>query len=155
MKQFDEKARREALNKIACISNGDPGTSYVEHALGDCTFTSLDDLLGKTIIDISGAEEGNDFILFECSDGSKYLMLHFKDCCESVDINDICGDIDRLIGHPILQAQETTHDGQDDYHDSFTWTFYNLGTVKGYVTIKWYGTSNGYYSERVDFVRIK
>jgi hypothetical protein len=38
--------------------------------------------------------------------------------------------------------------------ESFTWTFYRLGTIKGDITIRWYGSSDGWYSESVSFKKI-
>lgn len=107
------------------------------------------DLLGKTLknINIPNKEK----IHFYTTCDKYYLMYHKQDCCESVTIEDICGDIADLIGNPILSAYESTSEGDDEIYDSSTWTFYVLSTVKGSVTIRWFGGSNGYYSETVDF----
>lgn len=67
-----------------------------------------------------------------------------------------------LIGSPITQAEETTNDKinpvgvpvSEFQEYSFTWTFYKIATIKGYVTILWYGSSNGYYSESVTVERL-
>jgi hypothetical protein len=82
-------------------------------------------------------------------------MFHQQDCCESVLLEDIIGDVQDLIGSPILEAEETTDGGWDDEHESYTWTFYKLGTIKGHVNIRWFGSSNGYYSESVDFEKVE
>jgi hypothetical protein len=95
-------------------------------------------------------------MIFTTVDGIKFEMYHEQDCCESVYIEDICGDLDDLIGIPIVIAEESIFVGENPQgvevpqnQCSFTWTFYLLSTIKGSVTIRWYGSSNGYYSERV------
>ncbi len=106
----------------------------------------FNELLGKTIVEITGLEKGSEEVVFKCLGGSTYKMYHDQECCEYVAIDDVVGDVGDLIGSPILLAEECV-DG------SVTWTFYKLATTKGYVDIKWYGGSNGYYSESVDFVK--
>lgn len=120
--------------------------------------TKFAELVGKTILDIQGLEKGSDEVVFVCSDGSNYKMYHSQDCCETVDIDDVIGDVKDLIGSEIVIAEENSNsegNPKEKYDDSFTWTFYKLATKKGYVDIRWYGSSNGYYSERVDFVKIE
>ena len=115
----------------------------------------FEDLKGRTITAIERKEDYE--LKFACADGDVFRLCHHQDCCESVYIEDICGDLDDLIGTPILVAEERTEDEPDDgeYGDISGWTFYELRTIKGSVTIRWHGSSNGYYSIGVDFDRLK
>ena len=119
---------------------------------------SLSELLGMTLTSVE--QDGEEAILFASNTGRTFMMYHRADCCEDVRIEDVVGDLHDLVGHPILLA-EVAESGEHplgcvpyDDPDSFTWTFYKLATIKGYVDIRWYGTSNGYYSEAVDFVEV-
>jgi len=117
----------------------------------------FEELIGQTLTEIAG-KVGESRIDFKTLEGKEYALYHSQDCCESVSIEDINGDWKDLIGSPITMAQESSsgeslNPGLE--YDSFTWTFYKLATVNGYVDIRWFGSSNGYYSERVDFCEQK
>ena len=113
-------------------------------------------LKGKTLTSVDRkGKQYDDQLTFTCSDGTVYRQEHVQDCCEAVTIEDICGDLDDLLGSPILIAEESSNnDHAANGGDSNTWTFYLLSTIKGSVTIRWWGTSNGYYSEEVDFFEV-
>ena len=119
----------------------------------------IEELLGKTFLRVL-VSDSEEMIQFITTDGFVYEMYHDQDCCESVSIDDINGDLDDLVGSPILMADEssscdTNLDGTplENYDGSCTWTFYRFATIKGYVDIRWYGTSNGYYSESVSIYK--
>lgn len=124
----------------------------------DDYFREISDLKGKTLSHVKVIKSyGEHYILFMCTDGENYLMFHNQSCCETVTIDEIHGDIENLIGSEIVMAEEVEGESPgydlDDY-ESYTWTFYKLATAKGYVTIRWFGESNGYYSESVDFAKV-
>lgn len=110
----------------------------------------ISELVGKILTDI---ENNGKEIIFTTISGDKYKMYHEQNCCESVSVDDINGDLNDLLNSPITLADESSNSGEEDWNH-FTWTFYRLATVKGYVNIKWYGTSNGYYSESISFVKL-
>lgn len=124
-------------------------------------YLGFDALVGKTVVDIAGATVGSESIVFTTDDGEMFEMYHSNDCCESVEVEDIDGDMADLIGSPIVIADESESDndvtppGCPELGDeSFTWTFYRIATIKGWVVIRWYGSSNGYYSESVSFRQV-
>lgn len=119
----------------------------------------IDELVGKTLESVVIYDKGDeDEIHFTTKQGVKYKMYHSYTCCEIVSIRDVNGDIDDIIGEPILSAYESTNSedtfGKIEFPCSFTWTFYRISTRKGTVVITWLGESNGCYSESVDFIKI-
>ena len=140
---------------------------------------TMKDLEGLVFKTVEHAELGRgDELHFTTHDGQLYNMHHQQDCCENVYIDDIIGDLQDLINTPILSAREASdsdcteaqRDVMDDEEfvmhklitfdddpsgteESETWTFYLFRTIKGSVTLRWHGSSNGYYSERVDIFK--
>lgn len=113
----------------------------------------LEHLVGKTIIKTKGLKNDDDFVI-ETECGLVFTFYHEQDCCESVYIEEIIGDLDDLIGIPVVMAEEvynaeTPDDTEKETYDSYTWTFYRIATQKGLVVLRFLGESNGYYSESV------
>lgn len=126
-------------------------------------FDPLFHLIGLTLKEVT-VNKQDDVITYTSECGQQFRMLHHNDCCETVYIEDVEGDINDLIGSPILVAETV----QDEMQQAMNliiplpekngqceqWTFYRLATAKGWVVIRWYGDSNGYYSTDVSFERV-
>ena len=133
----------------------------------------LEEMKGQTFTNVTADSET---MVFTSESGEQYKFYHSQDCCEAVSIEDIFGDIKDLIGKPLLVCEEVSNslfetewensfkpneyggkDGKDGgwYPESHTWTFYKFATINGYVDVRWFGESNGYYSESVDMAKGK
>ena len=110
----------------------------------------LKDLVGRIITHIDPCEKDSDTMRF-LTDGYEWIFYHDQDCCEWVRVEDVIGDLSDLIGNPILLAEAVSRE-DPSLLDSLTWTFYKFATIKGSVTVRWIGESNGYYSEEVDLL---
>lgn len=110
-------------------------------------------LAGKTLAAVHN--EDNERLVFVTDTGEEFALWHSQSCCENVRIESIVGDLADIVGTPILLAEEASNRSDPMGDESWTWTFYKLRTIKGSVDIRWYGSSNGYYSEEVTFSKIK
>jgi len=113
---------------------------------------SFETLIGKTFIKVyKEMDKEYGTVLFFVGEGGSYVQCNTEyQMINDVDvwIEDTCGNLEDLVGSPILLAEETVEEGE------VTWSFYKLATIKGYVTIRWFGESNGYYSEKADLYEL-
>lgn len=114
---------------------------------------ALNMMLGKTFVSVESYsldhfcdKDLHDIMVFETADNEQFIFCHDLDCCEGVWIEDIAGELNDLVGAPLLQAEEVVNSPDS----GTTWTFYKFATVIGSVTVRWLGESNGFYSESVD-----
>lgn len=107
------------------------------------------DIKGMTFVAVE--QIGVDIVRFTRDNGDVFEQYHSQDCCENVDVEEIVGDLNDLVGTPILVAEERSQNDPDHSYGAGEWTFYEARTIKGSVTIRWYGSSNGYYSTSVYF----
>lgn len=141
--------RAPITNGVKTLGEPDTARERAQDAVG------IEELKGQTLAKIE--RRGDDEVLFETVDGVHFRMWHSQDCCETVVLQEVIGNLDDLIGAPIAEAEEASgsNDGTvPSGSESYTWTFYKLGTAKGHVTLRWLGESNGYYSESVEFDKL-
>lgn len=123
----------------------------------------LKSLVGKTISEIAITNEKLILTLEYKWQEPKISYVFYSgagDCGSEVYLADIYGGLKDLIGSPILTVKvSTSNDKPTDeeerkpekyrFQEEHTWTFLKISTIKGFVTFRWLGTSNGDYSEEV------
>jgi len=127
-----------------------------EHKMGYTDWEAsakIESMVGKIFTRVSGGVGSGEMVFENATE--RFVFFHAQDCCESVDINDITGDLEDLVGEPLWIAVEVSGATEPDveHYESYTYTFYKFATRKGYVDVRWLGESNGYYSEGVSLGR--
>jgi hypothetical protein len=122
----------------------------MQYYYGVKKYSGLAQMIGLTMVSVENLDDAE--LIFTADTGLKFVLYHEQDCCESVYIESIVGDLKDLVGFPILVAEESTSKSplNVDSEISTTWTFYKFATIKGYVDVRWQGQSTGFYSESVD-----
>lgn len=101
------------------------------------------------IIKFIDVDENENEILLTFEDGTKLLFYHDQECCESVSLVSIDGDIKKLKGMVLKNIE---------FDSAYTATDYGIcgktqivfKTDNETIVTKWIGESNGYYSVGVN-----
>ena len=111
---------------------------------------SLENIIGATILSITGAKVGSSKLTFSTDKGTLELY-HGQCCCEDVCVEDINGDVSDMIGGVVSVADERVGEETEVGWARELHTFYEIRTTKGDMNIRWLGRDNGYYSVSVHY----
>lgn len=104
---------------------------------------------GAKILSVHGLKENSDMVTI-VTDKLSLQFFHWQDCCESVYVAQVDGDIEDVVGKTIFLFEERTVFTEEEWGDHLLSTFYTIRTDGGDLTWRWDGRSNGYYSVSVD-----
>jgi hypothetical protein len=130
------------------------GINALIRAIGPWHDVDIGTMVGSVVLRASRDE---DSITFETDRGT-WLLRHERDCCEEVTIEEVNIDLATVAGL-VTRAEEASSVGglhgdaegkEDAWGDSWTWTFYRFCIGGQDFEARWFGQSNGYYSEDVD-----
>lgn len=76
-------------------------------------------------------------------DATVYLLTHAQECCEDVYIESVDPDFEKDEGARLLRLEEYLAEAENKP----TYTFYRIITDKMTYVVRFFGESNGYYSE--------
>ena len=125
--------------------------------------SNIKKLVGETLVGVVlnyiDTDEKGDVIMLTTKSGRKFKIYHEQDCCEVVKIQDTEGNWHDLLGKVIVDASEETEcdvcESEEIYcEESWTKTTLTFKVNDATVISRWIGTSNGYYSERVDIAEL-
>ena len=108
----------------------------------------FDSLQGSVLLSFEKLDDRVSFI----TDKGKFTLISFESWCGNdcdVSLEDIDVDISRLFNEEIVLAEETI----DSNDENASYSFYKLRTNNDSVTLRFYGRSNGYYSESMSLYK--
>ena len=132
---------------------------------------SVPSVINKIIYRVEGLHDYSDSVRLFFEDSDKGLeILHMYDCSETVEIIDVVGDVEDLIGAPVVDVSIISSPEHPDFiallnqnpeaankpyelndtknaDEEVSWSFTKIRTTKGEVSLRWLGHSNGWYSE--------
>lgn len=115
-------------------------------------------MIGETLSYIDVCENE---IRLETVSGKVFTLYHEQDCCEGVDLVNVEGNFQHLLGKVVTEVIEEIDPDDDPIFgaqeppcESRTNTRVTFKTDEDTVITRWVGESNGYYSEGVDFIEI-
>jgi len=119
---------------------------------------AITDMIGETLTHID-IDAGKNEILLTTNRGVRIKIYHAQDCCESVVIHDTQGNWHDLVGKVIIEAGlaedcKSPPPKDAEYVESHTWTTIKLSVDDATVISRWFGESNGYYSESVSIENV-